>query len=58
MREFAEQQQPHEPTDRIAGASGLTYATVYNFDQVIKARNDLAEFKQRRLDLVIKLIRD
>ncbi|HMF13232.1 MAG TPA: hypothetical protein VKE94_13035, partial [Gemmataceae bacterium] len=58
VRELEEQAQPYETTDRVAGTSGLTYATVYNFDQVIKARNDLTEFRQKRLEPLQKLVGD
>jgi GTPase SAR1 family protein len=56
VRELEE--HPYEPTDRVAGTSGLTYATVYNFDQIIKARNDLTEFRQKRLEPLQKVVGD
>lgn len=57
VEEWSEQMAPHEPTVRIAGTSGITYAAVFNFDPVITARNDLTDFKNRQLDPLVKLVR-
>jgi hypothetical protein len=43
---YMEQPLPHRPIDRPAGAGTITYATVYQFQPVQRARQSWEEFKR------------